>query len=244
MIWHYVNDYAWEVEDWSAIGGGGWPQESTSANNYWNRWLMAPNVLGGMGGGINKTEDSVKPEHGDTTNDDKVVVPISGDESAIHVGVTVEGTKATIDEVDLRHLDTVIGDHVDTGTVTIDFSALESEEPITTVEIPAAAIKQIANAVSDPANDAHSLEIVLSDGVSIEFDAVALSKKASQVNGLDITISIEHSDDVHISNAQKNAIGNRPAYDINVTSGSKHISDMGGKITVFIDKIKAKEGNE
>lgn len=77
-------------------------------------------------------------------------VSVSGDDHTIHVDATVEGAKATIDEVDPSDLNKVVGNHVNTGTVTIDFSGLESEEAITTVEIPAAAIKQIAEAVNDP----------------------------------------------------------------------------------------------
>ena len=159
-------------------------------------------------------------------------VSVSGDDHTIHVDATVEGAKATIDEVDPSDLNKVVGNHVNTGTVTIDFSGLESEEAITTVEIPAAAIKQIAEAVNDPKNDAHSLEIVLSDGASIEFDAAALKEKASQAKGADITVSIVSSDEAKLSSKQTQAVGKRPAYDINVTSGGKYISDMGGKITV------------
>lgn len=173
---------------------------------------------------------------------ENVTVPISGDESSINVGASVSGDKATIDEVDLSHLDTVIGEDVQTGTVTIDFSNLDSSKPITTVVIPSDVVKQIAEAVNDPANDAESLEVVLSDGTSIEFDAAALSEKAAQADGLDITIAIEHYDDAELTDAQKNAVGSRPAFDINVTSGGKHISDMGGKITVHAPyELKAGE---
>lgn len=112
--------------------------------------------------------------------------------------------------------------------MTIDFSGLDSKEPITTVEIPSDVVKQIAEAVNDPANDAESMEVILSDGTSIEFDAVALGEKAAQAGGLDIT----SHEDADLTSAQKNAVGDRVAYDINVTSGGKHISDMGGKITV------------
>lgn len=143
----------------------------------------------------------------------------------------MSGKTATIDHVDLSALHTVIGDHVENiGVVTIAFSVLDVE--VDTVAIPADVVKQIADAVNDPNNDAESLEIVLTDGTSIEFDAVALGEKAAQADGLDITISIEHHDDAALTSAQKDAVGDRVAYDINVTSGGEHISDMGGKITV------------
>ena len=161
-----------------------------------------------------------------------VTVAISGDENSIDVDASVQGDKATIDEVDLDHLDTVIGEDVQVGVVTIDFSTLDKE--LTVVEIPADMVHQIADAVADPNNNADSLEVVFSDGTSIEFDAVALGEKSAQAGGLDITISILPATKAEVNDKQKNAIGGRPFYDISVTSGGEHISDMGGKITVHV----------
>ncbi|WP_186566559.1 S-layer homology domain-containing protein [Lawsonibacter celer] len=161
----------------------------------------------------------------------KVTVPISSDEETIHVDTKVKGDTATIDHVNLDHLDTVIGDHVEEiGTVTIDFSVLD--KPITTVEIPANAVKEIADAVNDPHNDAHSFEVILTDGTSIDFDAEAMAEMAVQADGNDITISIVSHEDAKLTSAQEYVVGDHVAFDINVTSGGEHISDMGGKITV------------
>ena len=168
-----------------------------------------------------------------TPTTQKVAVPISGDEETIYVDTKVKGDTATIDYVNLDHLDTVIGDHVEEiGTVTIDFSVLN--KPITTVEIPADAVKEIADAVNDPHNDAHSFEVILTDGTSIEFDAEALAEKAAQADGKDITISIESHEDAKLTSAQKYVVGDHAAFDINVTSGGEHISDMGGKVSVHV----------
>ncbi len=167
-----------------------------------------------------------------TTPPAEVTVPVSGEENTINVEASVSGSTATIDKVDMNQLDGVIGDDVAVGTVTIDFSVLESTEVIDEVEIPAEVVKEIAAAVADPNNDAESLEIVLSDGASIEFDAAALAEKAAQAGGADITISIKHAVETNLSAAQQTAVGDRVAFDINVTSGGVHISDMGGKITI------------
>ena len=163
----------------------------------------------------------------------KVTVPISSDEETIYVDTKVKGDTATIDYVNLDHLDTVIGDHVEEiGTVTIDFSVLD--RPITTVEIPANAVKEIADAVNDPHNDAYSFEVILTDGTSIEFDAEAMAEKAAQADGNDITISIVSHEDAKLTSAQEYIVGDHVAFDINVTSGGEHISDMGGKISVHV----------
>ncbi|MBO6010660.1 MAG: S-layer homology domain-containing protein, partial [Oscillospiraceae bacterium] len=41
VILHYVNDYAWEVEDWSALGGSGWPSLYGDNTQYLNGWMQA-----------------------------------------------------------------------------------------------------------------------------------------------------------------------------------------------------------
>jgi len=167
---------------------------------------------------------------GNTTPSTSVTVPVSGEEKTIRVDSTVSSTTATIEDIDLSKLNTVIGNDVKTGVVTIDFSVLEKQ--IDTVKLPANVIKRIADAVKDPSNDAESLSIVLTDGTSIEFDEKALSKKTAQTNQTDITISIKCTTDSALSALQQQAVGSRPAWDIKLTSGGKNISDMGGVITL------------
>ena len=137
---------------------------------------------------------------GNTTPSTSVTVPVSGEEKTIRVDSTVSSTTATIEDIDLSKLNTVIGNDVKTGVVTIDFSVLEKQ--IDTVKLPANVIKQIADAVKDPSNDAESLSIVLTDGTSIEFDEKALSKKTAQTNQTDITISIKRTTDSTLSALQ------------------------------------------
>lgn len=167
---------------------------------------------------------------GNTPPSTSVTVPVSGEEKTIRVDSTVSSTTATIEDIDLSKLNTVIGNDVKTGVVTIDFSVLEKQ--IDTVKLPANVIKRIADAVKDPSNDAESLSIVLTDGTSIEFDEKALSKKTAQTNQTDITISIKRTTDSDLSALQQQAVGSRPAWDIKLTSGGKNISDMGGVITL------------
>ena len=186
-----------------------------------------PKKDSGSGGGSSTGGSS---SGGNTTPSTSVTVPVSGEEKTIRVNSTVSSTTATIEDIDLSKLNTVIGNDVKTGVVTIDFSVLEKQ--IDTVKLPANVIKQIADAVKDPSNDAESLSIVLTDGTSIEFDEKALSKKTAQTNQTDITISIKRTTDSALSALQQQAVGSRPAWDIKLTSGGKNISDMGGVITL------------
>ena len=68
IIFHYVDDYAWEVSDWSTLGGTGWPQQSDSTNNYWNKWLTAADTAPGGSSGSNGSGDT---SGGSTSNGDK-----------------------------------------------------------------------------------------------------------------------------------------------------------------------------
>ena len=160
-----------------------------------------------------------------------VTVPVSGSEKSIQVNARISGTTAIIENVDLSKLETVIGDDVKTGVVTISFFGLNKK--VDTVKLPVNVVKQIAEAVNDPDNDAESLEIVLSDGSSIEFDAKTLGDKIAQVDGVDITISIRYIDAGIMNSLQQQAVGSRPALEIIVTSGGRPISDMGGRITMY-----------
>ncbi len=158
-----------------------------------------------------------------------VTVPVSGDEKTIQVDAVVSGTTATIKNVDLSKLDTVIGDTEKNGVVTIDFSVLKK---VDTVKLPSNVVKQIAKAVNDPADDAKSLEIVLTNGTAVKLDAKVLDEKNVQANGADITLSIKRITDRSLNIKQKLTVGNRPALDINVSIGGKPISNMSGKVTV------------
>lgn len=158
-----------------------------------------------------------------------VAVPVSGDEKTIQVDAVVSGTTATIKNVDLSKLDTVIEDTAKNGVVTIDFSVLKK---VDTVKLPSNVVKQLAEAVNDPDNDAKGLEIVLTNGTSVKLDAKVLSEKNVQANGADITLSIKRITDRSLNIKQRLTVGNRPALNINVTLGGKPISNMNGRVTV------------
>lgn len=192
---------------------------------------------GGSNTGGSSSDDGNTSDIGNSNNGSSnanipptpVTVPVSGDEKTIQLDAVVSGTTATIKNVDLSKLDTVIGDTVKNGVVTIDFSVLKK---VDNVKLPSNVVKQIAEAVNEPDNDAKDLEIVLANGTSIKLDAKMLGEKNVKANGVDITISIKRITGSSLNIKQKQAVGSRPALDINVTIGGKPISDMNGRVTV------------
>jgi len=195
------------------------------------------NTSGGSNTGGSSSDDGNTSDIGNSNNGSSnanipptpVTVPVSGDEKTIQVDAVVSGNTATIKNVDLSKLDTVIEDTAKNGVVTIDFSVLKK---VDNVKLPSNVVKQIAEAVNEPDNDAKDLEIVLANGTSIKLDAKMLGEKNVKANGTDITISIKRITGSSLNIKQKQAVGSRPALDINVTIGGKSISDMNGKVTV------------
>lgn len=192
---------------------------------------------GGSNTGGSNSDDGNASDIGNSNNGSSnanipptpVTVPVSGDEKTIQVDAVVSGNTATIKNVDLSKLDTVIEDTAQNGVVTIDFSVLKK---VDNVKLPSNVVKQIAEAVNEPDNDAKDLEIVLANGTSIKLDAKMLGEKNVKANGADITISIKRITGSSLNIKQKQAVGSRPALDINVTIGGKPISDMNGKVTI------------
>lgn len=63
VIWHYVNDYSYEVADWTSEGQ--W--QALGDGTYYNGWLKAPDYFGGKSGETKeeeKKEDTARFENG------------------------------------------------------------------------------------------------------------------------------------------------------------------------------------
>lgn len=216
---------------WAGTSGGSSSNPSGGSSGGGN----SSNTGGGNsgdssgGGSSSNTGDGDNGSSNANISPTPVTVPVSGDEKTIQVDAVVSGNTATIKNVDLSKLDTVIGDTVKNGVVTIDFSVLKK---VDNVKLPSNVVKQIAEAVNEPDNDAKDLEIVLANGTSIKLDAKMLGEKNVKANGVDITISIKRITGSSLNIKQKQAVGSLPALDINVTIGGKPISDMNGRVTV------------
>lgn len=215
---------------WKDMNGG----SSSNPGGGSSSGGSSSNSGGGSSGGSSSSNTSSPSTPLPST---PVTVPVSGDEKTIQVNAAVRDTTATIQNVDLSKLNTVIGDTVKTGVVTIDFSALKK---VDTVKLPSNVVNQFAAAVNDPNNHAKGLEIVLTNGISVELGAGVLGEKALQTKVSDITISSRPLTDSSLNSSLNNslnslqilAVGNRPAFDINITIGGKPIADIGGEVTV------------
>ncbi len=160
----------------------------------------------------------------------EVKIPVSGEEKTVEVVASIKDSTAVVSAIDTTQLGSVIGDKVNTGMVRIDFSGLEQE--IDTVELPGAAIGEIAAAAQAQGNDVEGLSLKLSTG-SVSFDAAALASIQKQA-GSKVTLKILAKDRHDLTPEQLESIGTAPAFDLSL-QGNAAITDFGtGKATVSL----------
>lgn len=105
VIWHYVNDYSYEVADW--FSEGQW--QALGDGTYYNQWLKAPDYFGGKGGGVSEDSESgsgTSDEGGtsgiviyvpaDSTSWNTVVVPEDEFSKAVATAVTTGEKQITV----------------------------------------------------------------------------------------------------------------------------------------------------
>lgn len=115
------------------------------------------------------------------------------------------------------------------ATVELDLSQVESEAVLDTVTLPAEAVAQLAAADSEA-----RLSIVLGEGASIELSAKTLHEKLRAAGGDTLRISIEKALAARLNDAQAQAAGARPVFDVAIYSGDTRLSYTGGEITLRV----------
>ena len=110
-----------------------------------------------------------------------------------------------------------------------DLSQVEREAVLDAVTLPAEAVAQLAAADSEA-----RLSIVLGEGASIELSAKTLHEKLRAAGGNTLRISIEKALAARLNDAQAQAAGARPVFDVAIYSGDARLSYTGGEITLRV----------
>ncbi len=153
-----------------------------------------------------------------------ITVPVSDPKNQVKVTVTVSGTTATVQKIDLSKIDQAQG-------VTIDFTGLG--RTIESAKLPTSAIKEIG------ATESGALTVKLTAG-SVTFDNAALKAVADQA-GSQITLTLTPVKTSTLNASQKEAVGDAPVFDLQLLSGSKAITDFkGGNVTVTLPHTLSK----
>ena len=216
VIWHYVNDYRYEVEDW--YDDLEYPSLATD-DTYYNKWLEADDVKptsssgssgsGGSGSSSRETETSVTLTPTVTASGGTATVSVSASDLSDAIGSAEE------DNSDSIVIAPVITGAATKVTVTLPKTSLSSivleTESDLTVETP------VGN-------------------VTLPNDAMA--SIVSQASGSTVTVSLDTVDTSSLNEDQKSAVGDDPVYDISIISGSTQISSFGsGSITISLPYV-------
>ena len=94
VVWHYVNDYSYEVEDW--FDDPNYPKLATN-DKYYNGWLKAADSTGASGGGI--AAGTVEEEVKNVTTDTKTGTTTAPTEVKVSEKTNADGTKTKVADV-------------------------------------------------------------------------------------------------------------------------------------------------
>ena len=107
---------------------------------------------------------------------------------------------------------------------------VKADSKATSVEtaIPTSSMKEVAKA------DNTALTVATPVG-KVSFDQKALSAISSEAAGSDIKLGVGRADTSGLSAEQRSAVGDRPVYELNLTSGGQAITDFnGGKVSISL----------
>ena len=218
----------YHLKEWQTVSGG-----VTISNNRFT--MPADNVTvkaifekksgSGASSGGGGSSGSAAP----TTS---TTIPVSGEAGTIRITVTINGTTATISEIDPAELKKVIGT---TGIVKIDLSGLNLD--IDRVNLPTNSIKVIVNAAEHAHNDAVSLAVVFRHG-TVTLDAKTMRAVINQTKGSLVRLVLDDAGTAQLNHTQKTAIaglnvhGGMEVYLLCMT-GNKRISDFEGGVATL-----------
>ena len=218
----------YHLKEWQTVSGG-----VTISNNRFT--MPADNVTvkaifekksgGGTSSGGGGSSGSAAPTASTT-------IPVSGEAGTIRITVTINGTTATISEIDPAELKKVIGT---TGVVKIDLSGLNID--IDRVNLPTNSIKVIVNAAEHAHNNTVALAVVFRHG-TVTLDDKTMRAVINQTKGSLVRLVLDDAGTAQLNHTQKTAIaglnvhGGMAVYLLCVT-GNKRISDFEGGVATL-----------
>ena len=218
----------YHLKEWQTVSGG-----VTISNNRFT--MPADNVTvkaifekksgGGTSSGGGGSSGSAAPTASTT-------IPVSGEAGTIRITVTINGTTATISEIDPAELKKVIGT---TGVVKIDLSGLNID--IDRVNLPTNSIKVIVNAAEHAHNNTVALAVVFRHG-TVTLDDKTMRAVINQTKGSLVRLVLDDAGTAQLNHTQKTAIaglnvhGGMEVYLLCVT-GNKRISDFEGGVATL-----------
>ncbi|MBQ3105909.1 MAG: S-layer homology domain-containing protein [Eggerthellaceae bacterium] len=186
---------------------------------------------------------TVGPVTAASASSSTITVSVSGSKNAVRVVAKVEGNKAAVENIgqeDIEHA----ADGSENHDVTIDFSELDGD--ITEVVLSADSLVRISD-VAKEANGVNGLDIKLTGGWGVRFDADALEAIAAATGGSgDVSVKLEENDGTGLTDEQNGVLGQMGETTVVsaiVTVDSGNVSDFqGGYVKVSVPYEVPKNG--
>jgi hypothetical protein len=226
IVWHYVNDYRYEVKDW--FDEKEYPSLATDTYNFYDEWLKAEDkdpprdgsVAPGTGqdGGTDKPDD--KPSSGGASLPDKV--------TELEVKAEVKDNVATA-EVKADEVKTAVETAKKDGSTAVSVKVTGADNAkAAEVSLPKASVNELKAA---------GLELVVDTPVAaIALDGATLTAIAEAAKDGDmVKIAAETVDNAEALNTkQREKVGDNPVIEVNISVGTTAITNLGGTITVSV----------
>ncbi|MBE6997660.1 MAG: DUF4430 domain-containing protein, partial [Ruminococcaceae bacterium] len=199
VIWHYVNDYSYEVADWFG-GDDRWP--SLGDGTYYNGWLNAPDRTGSSGGGIaggsSGIENAVAPTtHGKATldpesaaKDETVTVRVQPDEGYELDAITAKDADGNAVALTKNTDGTYSFVQPETGvTVTVTFKEKEKTGSVEIAEGEITAKPEVADGAAKAELTAENVAEALKDADKAE--ALTVKVETEDAKSVEVTLPTE-----------------------------------------------------
>ena len=230
IVFHYVNDYRYEVADWAKMGGEKWPQLGTG--KFHNEWLKAPDRIGGTGGGSPVIEETKDVTTSGAAGAASTTAPT---EVKVTEKTSADGTKETVAEVkvDAAHHDEIIKQAAENKSAEI---VLEVEK----TDTKGADSVQLSLDVTFVKNVADKTDADLTvntENGKVTLDQETIKTVLAETKGATITLEVTKVSKP--TEVQKKAAGaNGHLLKLTIKSGDKVISDFNkGKVKVVAEIV-------
>ena len=231
IVWHYVNDYAYEVQDW--FESKDYPALGNAST--WNGWLKAVDVDGGTGGGAAAAPVEDKKSDVTTSGASGSATTTAPTDVKVSEKTNADGTKETVAavKVDSKHHDEIIK------------QAAEKKSAEIVLEVSKADSKGADNVqltldvtfVKNVADKTNADLTVNTENGKVTLDQETIKTVLGAAKGA--TITLEVTKVAKPTEAQKKAAGaNGHVISLTVKSGNQIISDFNkGKATVMVELV-------
>ena len=213
VIWHYINDYSYECADW--FNEGQW--QALGDGTYYNQWLLAPDYVGGAGGGIGGSTSASTITGNQTVPGSSVIEPTT----------TVSGSIATATVTD-KTVTSAIKAVKDSGETAITIVPTDTgNAKNVSVTLPKTAAQSIVD-------DTNVSLVIETNGGNVTIPNDALKSIAAQASGGSITITVEQKTAADVTDKSIDTT-DAVVVAVTITSGRTAVTEFGGKsLTISI----------